>query len=389
MNANAPAADPSVRQVSGRGPDGMPILSVLARRTYAITSAGVLEPLGVATPLVTEAQVDPENPDLLLADGDLWPWKPKTDLVVLGHAYGEEPVFRATISVSGEAQHRTSVQISGERRAGFNAAGKIEFTPPAPLKDGRLPLSPLLAYGGHDLASEKELGNPYEAYRAPLGGALDPAAISPFRYPRNPWGRGYVVRGTNEAVSAALLPQIEDPHDLVTPERLVADRPARWPMMPLPVGLGWLPYGAFVRLACLRLVPPGERPAKPIPEVVNGWLPANILEHAAPTAEDAFRLSQGAWPAMRCGPLVGGETITLERLHRRFVRLVLTLPSKRPDLRIDGRQGRLTVTKPVLHTVLIEPDQDRVTLVWRGSERALRPYTTEELARMPFVARFI
>lgn len=381
---NDPQPDSSVCQVSGKGPDGIPILSVLARRTYTINQRGALDPLGESTPLVVDAVPDPANLELLAADSDLWPYKPQTDVVVLGHAYGEEPLFRATISVGA---HRTSLQICGERRAGLLSDGRIEFMAPLPLSEGRLALSPTFSYGGHDVASEAEFGNPLEPFRGKFGTDIDPTLLSICRYPRNPWGRGYVVRGTKDAVESALLPQIEDPHDLITPARLVAERPARWPGMPLPVSCGWLPYGAFVRLACLRVVPNGDRPEKPLPEIANGWLPANILDHSLPTAEDAFRLSQGAWPAMRCGALTGGEIVTLERLHRRFVRLSLTLP-KRPDLRIDGRQGKLTVTKPVLHTLLIEPDLDRVTLVWRGSERALRPYTEDELKRMPFIARF-
>jgi hypothetical protein len=383
MNDSAP--DPSVRQVSGRGPDGMPILSVLARRTYQIDTQGSLSLIGKASPLVVEALPDPANPELLAADCDLWPYKPHTDIVVLGHAYGDEPTFRATISVGA---HRAALQICGERRAGIGIGGRVEFSPAGVPVDGRVALSPTMAYGGHDLASEAELGNPLEPYRGAFVADIDPSLISPFRYPRNPWGRGYVVRGTKAAVDSARLPQIEDPHDLLTPDRLVADRPARWPVMPLPASCGWLPYGAFVRLACLRMMTHGERPNEPLAEVVNGWLPKNILEHAMPTAEDAFRLSQGAWPTLRCKHLLGGETVVLERLHSRFHRLIFTLPSQRPDLRIDGRQGKLTVTKPVLHTLLIEPDLDRVTLVWRGSERALRPYTEDELKKMPFVARF-
>jgi hypothetical protein len=388
--AVATVADPSVCQVSGRNLEGLPILSVLARRTYRITAQGTLDPHGEPTPLVTTAVAQPDHPDLLAADCDLWPCKLQTDVVILGHAYGEEPQFRAGVTITdagGTLKLRTSLLISGERRASLNAAGAVEFTPPAPPVGGRVALTPLLAYGGHDLASERELGNPLEAYRG-LWPEIDPATLSPFRYPRNPWGRGYVVRGTREAVAAALLPQIEDPHDAVTPARLIAERPARWLEMPLPACSGWLPYGTFVRLACLRQVPHGERPAKPIAEVANGWLPGDILDVKPPTATDAFRLAQGAWPALRAASLTGGETLVLERLHRRFVRLSLTLPAKRPDLRIDGRQGRLTATKPVLHTVLIEPDEDRVTLVWRGSERALRPYSADELVRMPFVARF-
>jgi hypothetical protein len=367
---NDPQADASIRQISGNGPQGLPILSVLAKRVYTINDSGALDPIGEPAPLVIEAEPDPEQPDFLKADTDLWPYKAKTDVIILGHAYGQDPIFRATITVGS---HKTSLQVSGERRAGLNASGHIEFTPASVPLDGKVPLTPTFAYGGHDLASEAELGNPLEPFRGAFLADVDPTEMSPFRYPRNPWGRGYVVRGTKAAIEGALLPQLEDPHDLLTPARLVTERPALWTRMPLPVGCGWLPYGAFVRLACLRLVPLGERPSSPIAEVTNGWLPDNILEHAMPTAEDTFRLAQSAWPALRCEPLTGGETVVLENLHPRFVRLSFTLPNKRPDLRIDGRQGKLTATKPVVHTLLIEPDLNRVTVVWRGSERALRP----------------
>ena len=36
--------------------------------------------------------------------------------------------------------------------------------------------------------------------------------------------------------------------------------------------------------------------------------------------------------------------------------------------------GKLNETRPVIHTVLSEPDESRLSLVWRGSAVALRPY---------------
>ena len=39
---------------------------------------------------------------------------------------------------------------------------------------------------------------------------------------------------------------------------------------------------------------------------------------------------------------------------------------------------------PVLSTVLVEPDADLLTLVWRGTIPAIRPYMAQELERMPF-----
>ncbi|MCC6554755.1 MAG: hypothetical protein IT372_17410 [Polyangiaceae bacterium] len=44
--------------------------------------------------------------------------------------------------------------------------------------------------------------------------------------------------------------------------------------------------------------------------------------------------------------------------------------------------------RPHLHSVLIEPDLWRVTLLWAGHTPARRPYMLEELARMPFLAEW-
>ena len=175
--SSAASADASVRQVSGLGADGRPLLSVLARRTYRINQKGTLDPLGEPTPLVVDALPDAANADLLAADTDLWPYKPFTDIVVIGHAYGEEPAFRAAISVG---ERRTSLQIFGERRAGLNATGDIEFTPPTPLKDGKIALSPMFAYGGHDRATETELGNALEHFRGLF--PVDPGQVDSWQF---------------------------------------------------------------------------------------------------------------------------------------------------------------------------------------------------------------
>jgi hypothetical protein len=47
------------------------------------------------------------------------------------------------------------------------------------------------------------------------------------------------------------------------------------------------------------------------------------------------------------------------------------------------RKGTLKKTKPVIHSMVIAPDEMRVSLVWRGHAPALRPYLAEELATMP------
>ena len=71
---------------------------------------------------------------------------------------------------------------------------------------------------------------------------MDLDAASPFRYPRNPAGRGYLVELDPAASDEFLLPQLEDPSDLVTPERLLCDWIESWHRMPLPQATGWVNY---------------------------------------------------------------------------------------------------------------------------------------------------
>lgn len=372
--------DPSVRQISGNGPDGKPVLSVLARRTYAADDRGALQPLPGPAPLVAEPVID--EAELLVADLDLYPWKRHSDVIVLGHAYGREREGSFAAAIAAGAQ-RATLRIHGARRAARGADGRIRFSDPA--EAGKVPLSLAMAYGGRDAVTERALGNPYEADRRE---DFDPDLASPYRYPRNPWGRGFVVGASDAVIEAALLPQIEDPADLLTPERLVAERPARWTAMPLPTGCGWLPYAAFLRMACLRILPNGEVPPGGLPESRRGWLPAEVHVHGVPDREDALRLAQGAWPQLRAGPLQAGDTVTLERLHPRCPTWSFRVP-KAPSLAVDGRKpGRLVAAPAVVHTLIVEPDAGRVTVVWRGSAPALRPYTAEELATMPFRAEF-
>ena len=53
------------------------------------------------------------------------------------------------------------------------------------------------------------------------------------------------------------------------------------------------------------------------------------------------------------------------------------------DVPAAGRKGAMTPTEPAVHTLIVEPDADRVTVLWRGCAAALRRYAPQELATMP------
>jgi hypothetical protein len=370
----------TTRQVSGNAPDGRPILAVLVKRTYTLRDDGRCEPADEQVPLWDEPQEDPAAPGVLLHDFDLYAHKPATDVVVRGHAYGRgRPRFEAAVRVAGRTKR---LLVLGDRSASPAAGGGVLFGQPRAVE--RVPLSYTHAYGGRDAVAEAKHGNPLAEV---LGRAVSPedlAAGSLFLYPRNPCGKGYLMAATPEAVAALELPNLEDPLDPLTPGRVVAGGPLNWPRMPLPQATGWVGYDWFPRGAYLGLVAPHAPPDDPVAEVTRGFAPADILGQRRPSAAGAFRLTCGASPGLQLPYLRGGEPVALDGLHPTRPDFAFRLPAERPRIWTDGRKGTFNETQPVLHTVVIEPDEARLTLLWRGSAPALRPYLPQELEKMPF-----
>lgn len=373
---------PTIAQVSGELPSGEPGLAVLARRTYTVDRTGRCAPADEQSPLVLHPEQDPALPLLLAADIDLHPCKPRTDVVVLGHAHGRQRARRLEVVVRVGA-HTRRIAVLGERTCSLGPGRKILFSEPGVIE--RVPLTHAMAYGGRDRAAEARHGNPLLA--APTlpdaftGVDLD--AASPWIYPRNPAGRGYLVEPTAEAVDALALPQLEDPDDLLTPERLVAGSIDRWHRMPLPQATGWVDYSWYPRIAFLGVVPIVDFFPDPPLEVERGLVPALLADGTGKTSPDfRFELTCGASPGLQLPHLRGGEPVELHGVHPQRPRWSFAVPPA-PSIATDGRNGRFNETRPVLHTLLLEPDLDRVTVVWRGSAPALRTYAPQELATMP------
>ena len=134
----------------------------------------------------------------------------------------------------------------------------------------------------------------------------------------------------------------------------------------------------------LRIRASARPPSRPITEVERGHAPADILSAKPLTEKFDVRAANGASLGLQVPYVKGGEEVELLNLHPTRPRLTLRLPTQRPKIWTDGRKGKLNETRPVIHTVLIEPDADRVSVVWRGSAPALRPYMDAELKEMPF-----
>jgi hypothetical protein len=374
-------SSPTARQVSAYDPENRFIVSVLAKRTYHIEPNGRCVPAEEQMPLVNDVRNDPQCPGLLAHDCDLFAFKLATDVILRGHAYSRPPCprFEASLKIGKVTR---SILVQGERKCQRSAGGCLTFSEPKPIE--RVPLRYDKAYGGRDVAMEAKYGNPYLELGPYVPANWDLGRASPYLYPRNPCGVGYLIEPTPEAVEQVTLPNLEDPADPLTPERLVVGQAGQWPCMPTPQAFDWINYGWFPRLAYVGVVPRFDSPRQPVPEVARGLAPADILQAAPQFQKFDFRFANGASPGLQLPYLRGDESCLLINLHPREPRFGFQLPGDVPRISTDGRNGKLNKTTPVLHTLLMEPDESRLTVVWRGSSPALRLYTPLELEAMPF-----
>lgn len=373
----------TVLQVSGETARGEPVLSVLVKRTYRVDARGRAD-FDVPQLPLSAAEVDPSRQAFLIRDADVYPVKPLTDIVVIGHAYGpgKSASFTAELR-AGKVQK--ALRVTGDRRAALEGT-RILFSDPEPVD--RVPLSCDRAYGGRDSAAEARHGLPWEALQPYLPKEMDVRAHSPYLYPRNPWGRGYVVEATRESLEGLALPNLEDPEDLLTPDRLVASSVGRWPERPLPWYLGWQSHAAFPRIAYTGAARPFDPPPGGFAEVARGLAPPGFPRLGPVREVFDDRFWNGASAGLAVGPLgagIDGVRFELANMHPTSRAWGFSLPRATPRIQVDGRGGAMVETAPVVSSVVIEPDLDLVSVVWRGTAPAKRRYALPELMQMPLL----
>lgn len=378
----------TVQQVCSRTPEGNgSLLSLIAKRTYTVAPGGTLVPSEAQLPLSREPTPSRADSNLLTADIDVLPLKPRTDVIVHGHAHGDGKVRGLEIRLR-VGRFEKKVMVVGPRRCTLSATGGIVVSQAEPFE--KIPLSFTHAYGGRDRAAEAIHGNPLAALAPFLAGTgIDASNQSPYLYPRNPCGKGYLVEATPTAVDLVEMPNLEDPRDPLTPDRLVVGHPDRWIYMPMPQGLDWMSWGWFPRALFGGLRQDFAVENTPIPEVARGHVPQSLV-HRTPEAvqENVLRFTNGAPIDLQLPHLAGDEDIEITHAHARERTWKIRLPGRPRRMSIDGREGKLIPTTPVLQTVLVEPDASRVVLVWCGTGPARRPYFPDELAKMPLLVEW-
>lgn len=251
-------------------------------------------------------------------DLDTAPRKVGTDVVLVGHAYAT--AGRATwldVSVTvGPA--RSVVRVFGDR-VWTAPVGRWVPSPPQPFE--RMPLVYERAFGGWDRTSPDPAEHEFD--------------------PRNPVGVGFVSKKHGVVREGSPLPNLENPYE---PIASPTDRPQ-------PVGFGfigahWQPRASFA-----------------------GTYDARWEKERMPLLPEDFnpRFYNAANPALTFqGFLRGGEPVAVTNASPRGT-LGFALPALQPYGTIRLKDGTIERFPMTLDTVVLNTDEEKLFLAWRGS----------------------
>lgn len=302
---------------------------------------------------------DPEIEPRLLPGSEYWVTKYATDVVVRGKAYAPygNAVHSMQVSV-GVGNIEKNIQVWGKRVAHWKNSRQVIFSDPELFNE--VSLTYANAYGGVDgrvpISNNQELTD-IEIIRV--------QADHPGLYPRNPFGKGYVV--LPEPAEEVLLPLLEDPDDLLTPNRFIVGDPTLWYRQPLPWCYEYTNPLQFPRFVYLGIdawfTPPDD---ERLPEVQKGYLPANYRskfgEQWSPELEISPRYLQEASLGMVFDNLLENTPFVIKGMHPEEPEITFTLPdSPGIEIEIDGQKESV---KPQITNMLIEPAEKLVSLVY-------------------------
>lgn len=298
-------------------PRGIDTLYVTAKATFSFSENGVAVaesqlPLRMADEYVG----DPGTSSLRYAS-EVHPCKPSTDIVVVGsaHAPSQREVQWLDVQVQVSSLKKT-IRVFGDRK--WRGRGNdLSISPPVPFL--RMPIVYERAYGGlyQDGSRTKVLFDE-----------------------RNPVGVGFAGERKPAEMAGLPLPNLEDPAQLIGQ---CGDRPC-------PAGFGY--------------VAPSWEPRK----CLAGTYDAEWQRTRAPYLPTDFQpgFFNAAHPDLVAPRyLAGGEPLSLLNLTASGA-AKFTLPVCRFETTVHVA-GREEGPQMNLETVLIEPDEGRLSLIWRAS----------------------
>lgn len=353
-------------------PRGGSQVGVVAKRTYRVLS-GRCVPADEQVPLVEGPRFS-EDRSALLHDTDCVLHRRETDIVLDGSARPPRtglPTFDMRIRVG--TLDRTFV-VFGDRRCHRDAGGRLRFTAPRPLD--AVPLDWTTSYGGFDAVALERNGDPLLELKKLAKEPYSPR-FGRYAYPRNRAGKGYLIEATNAALEACALPNIEDPSQLVSPERLAIGAPESWPTAPIVAATGWLSYANFPRAAMLGMPPAYDAAASPPAsffEVKVAAMSTQSIDPSTPLAKRLdLRVAQQSAIGMRLSDVAPGTRVAVVNVHPKSPLWEFSLSSEVPLLALQMPGVKPIRLEPKIRTLYIQPDLDRVSVVWLGEHEEATP----------------
>jgi len=325
------------------------VLSIIAKRTYVLAHNTVCIPSAEQRPL-TPGDVYYNNGNPLTTscelESDNIPFKVATDVVFNGKAYapGQREVDQLIVQLKvGDVDKK--IVVTGNRSCLFRQILDPVFSAPEPFLTMDIRFEN--AYGGTDVQSVEG---------------------QEFMYPRNPIGKGFVVKKKRESIDGLQLPNLEDPEDMLVPGGLVVDKMKNWEQFPIPQSFGWYGKSWFPRATFAGVMPADTLLYDEIREAYTGYVPKEHIESFKKLKMNImdFRFFNGASPGLSMPFLTGEEKISLRHLDPNYPEFIFQLPGEKPQMGIDFGFGKKDFDA-VLHTVMIEKEKNVVCLTWRGS----------------------
>jgi hypothetical protein len=302
-----------------RDRNGAEVWLVAIKGTYRIHEDGSTELTGKQTEVCKAPRFnDGPGESSLRYESDFALTKRGTDVLLHGHAYAPRgEAATAVLAGIKVADLSKVVRVCGDRIWEWRKLLGARISEPQPFT--RMPLTYERAYGGWDRRLEDPLKHAVER--------------------RNPVGVGFAVE--EEHLAGTPLPNVEDPRQLI----------GSWTDRPPPAGFGPIASHWSPRLELAGTY--DER----WQETRSPLLAADFDErfyHCAPIDQQTQ------------APLRGGERVELTNLTPSGV-MRFQLPRARLGLRTRFANSGIVEHRPTLHSVIIEPDESRVMLVWHAA----------------------
>jgi len=298
--------------------DGRDHCVVVVKGTFIIESDGKATAAEEQEPFVyADAHYGDPGTTSIKYECEFAPFKPRTDVLVNGHAYAPQgkPVKEMIVSLE-IGRTKKDVRVVGDRKW---EGGLLGLTPSSPTPFVKMPLVYDRAFGGSDHTHE----NPKKQ-----GTEL-----------RNPAGVGFHKNSDTKVIKGTPLPNLEDPRHPIR----------NWSDAPSPMGFGHLGRGWQARIKFAGTYD-------------EQWLKDRFPFLPADFDQQYF---QAAPSDQQVPYLRGGEVVRCLNMTESGA-LVFAVPEVEAPVvfRFRDREVKPDVK---LDTLLIEPDQPRILLTWRTS----------------------